>query len=474
MLRPIDRTRREGPLYPGATRTLRDCLDPKHLLIRIDTALDLASSAEPLGTVYRAGGRPAIHPEIVLRALLLGAIYQIPSHRQLCEHIKENLAWRWFCHLTLDDAVFDHSTLSVFLERAGAATLGTVLDRLNEALAAADLLSPRTYLDASLIPAAVAHRDLDPREATAPALSEDKETDTWQERTSTPATEEHPAQIQMRRYQDEQGRLTLSATDPDARWRTQGRRSVLGYKEHVIADRSGFILARRTTPAEVADVAGALPLLDTLSLEIASVTADTGYRAGALRRQLRRVGITAYIPLGCNQEAGSPEGFVDHYDHLICPEGKLLLPASVPDAEGSIRFRAQAADCRVCPRRETGVSGSRGAKALWASTYRLELRQAARTNQTVRYAREQRRRQTVIEGVFAHLDQLGGTGAHVRGLERVNRRGTVLALAHNILKAMTKRRFWHRDGATAPPSGTVSPQSTPTQPAGHRLTPCWG
>ncbi len=26
MLRPIDRSRRDGPLYPGSSRTLRDCI----------------------------------------------------------------------------------------------------------------------------------------------------------------------------------------------------------------------------------------------------------------------------------------------------------------------------------------------------------------------------------------------------------------------------------------------------------------
>jgi transposase len=442
-------------------------------LLRIDAALDLASYAEPLYAVYKAAGRPAIHPEIVLRALLLGALYGVPSHRQLCERIAENLAWRWFCHLTLDDPVFDHSTFSVFLERAGSDTLTAILDRLNEDLAAAGLLSPRTYLDSSLVPAAVSHRELDPREPKEPPLEHDPATDTWQERTGTPRTEGKPPQIRTIRYQDQAGRLTLSATDPDARWQTQGRRSVLGYKEHVLADHSGFILARRTTPANVGDVPGALPLVERLAGWISSITADTGYRSGAVRRLLRRRGIVAYIPLGGNQEAGSPEGFVDHHDHVVCPTGTVLLPTQFPDAEGSIRYRAPAAACRVCPRRPSCVSASRGAKALWASTYRLELRQAARINQTVRYAREQRRRQTVSEGVFAHLDQLGGTDAHVRGTERVNRRGVVLALAHNIRKAMTKRRFWPRAAGTLPPSavsGRHEPRSWFSLPLDSRFS----
>jgi transposase len=463
MLRPIDRSRRDDPLYPGATRTLRACIDPKHLLIRIDTALDLASYAEPLQAAYRAGGRPAIHPEIVLRALLLGGLYHVGSDRQLCERIAENLAWRWFCHLTLDDAVFDHSTLTVFLERVGSQTLTQVLDRLTEALHAAKLLSPRAYLDASLIPAAASRRDLPPREPSDDPLTYEPATNTWEERVAPPNPDGAPPQLELRRYQDAEGRLTLSTSDPDARWRTQGNRSVLGYKEQVLADRSGFILARRTTPADVSDAEGALPLFEHLVVQVKSVTADSGYRAGVLRRVLRQLDIAAYIPVDCNQDAGVPVGFTDHYDHIICPEGKRLLPSGFPDAEGSIRYTARPADCRECALRDTCVSPSRRTKALWASTYRLELRQAERINQTVRYAREQRRRQTVSEGVFAHLDHLGGKRARVRGLERMNQRGVLLALAHNIKKAMTKRRFWPREAGTGAvivpsPSMHVSPR----------------
>jgi transposase len=472
MLRPIDRTRRDGPLYPGAAVTLRAMLPPTHRLIRIDTSLDLASAAEPLAAPYRTGGRPAIHPEIVLRALLLGALYGVPSVRQLCDRIAENLAWRWFCHLTLTDPIFDHSTLSVFLERVGAEALQTVLARLNEQLAAAGLLSSRTYLDSSLLPAAVSQRDLDPHDPGGPPLVQDEATGTWQEPPPAPGPmiDLPPQPV---RYQDQAGRLTLSPRDPDARWRTQGTRSVLGYKEHLLADASGFILARHATPADATDAAGAMPLLDQVGDRISRLTADSGYRAGFLRRRLRRLGISSYIPVGCRQELGSPAGFIDHLDHLVCPMGKRLLPAAPPDAAGSIRFRARAADCRDCALRRTCVSASRGAKALWASTYRLEFRQAARRNQTARAAREQRRRQTVVEGVFAHLDYLGGRDAHVRGLARVDQRNTLLAIAHNLLKALTKRRFWSREAQTLPASSALRPRASRRA---HRLTgqhPVW-
>ena len=443
MLRPLDRTRRDGPLYPGSSRTLRDCLDPRHLLIQIDTAFDFRALTAHLDQLYHQRlGRPAIHPEVVLRALLLAAIYQVPSRRQLCARIGENLAWRWFCSLTLDDPVFDHSTLSVFLDRVGTSGLQEVFERLNDALLEAGLLSHRVYLDSSLLPANVRTASLHPRDPAAPAPQRREERDgVWTEITTQPGSASEPARLEVHRYQDKEGRLPLPLHDLDVRWRTIRGIPTLGFKDHVIVERGGFILAQRHTGADVSDVAGALPLLDQLPLLPWSLTGDTGYRAGRFRRELRLRGITGYIPLDHHQAAGLPDGFVDHFDHVVCPQGKRLRQSGVPDEEDSVVYRARAADCRACPVRDACLAPKMTAKQLSLSWYRLETRQAARRNQSRAYEREMQRRKTVMEGVFARLDRLGGTRTPFRGIERVQAHGTITAMAHNILKAMTKRRF---------------------------------
>jgi transposase len=448
MLHPIDRSLRDGPLYPGSPRSLRDCIDPKHLLIRIDAAFDFAGLVAHLEDFYAPIGRPGVHPEILLRALLLDAIYEIRNHRQLCERISENLAWRWFCFLPLDDPVFDHSTLSVFLERVGAESLREVFDRLNDDLYEAGLLSHRVYLDSSVIPANVRTQALSPRDPTDPDPEHMEERDgVWVVRESQPPTETEPARLVMRRYQDQEGELPLPLHDLDARWRTIRRVATLGFKDHVVADRSGFIQAEGRTGANVSDVAGALPLLDRLPLEPWSLTTDTGYRSGRFRRELRRRGITSYIPLDHKQKKGLPEGFIDHHDQLVCSTGKRLRQTGVPDAENTVAYRARQADCQPCPLRADCLSPSMKSKQVWLSWDRLATQQAARRNQTRQYTREMQRRKTVIEGVFARLDRLGGTRTRFRGLERVSAHGTITAIAHNILKALTKRRFGKRISA---------------------------
>jgi transposase len=44
--------------------------------------------------------------------LIVGYCFGIRSERRLCEEVHLNLAYRWFCRLSLEDKVPDHSSFS--------------------------------------------------------------------------------------------------------------------------------------------------------------------------------------------------------------------------------------------------------------------------------------------------------------------------------------------------------------------------
>ena len=50
----------------------------------------------------------------MVRALLICSLHNISYFRRLSSAIGENIAHHWFCCLTIDDLVFDHSTISYF------------------------------------------------------------------------------------------------------------------------------------------------------------------------------------------------------------------------------------------------------------------------------------------------------------------------------------------------------------------------
>ncbi len=95
-----------------------------------------------------------------MRALLISSLYNVSSFRRLCAAISENLAFRWFCFLTIDDEVFNHSTISYFIERIGDECFGEIFQRFNEELLRLGLLSRQMYVDSSLVRANVSGRNL--------------------------------------------------------------------------------------------------------------------------------------------------------------------------------------------------------------------------------------------------------------------------------------------------------------------------
>ena len=85
---------------------------------------------------YSETGRPGIPPEALLKALLLEALYSIPSERRLVDAITWNLLYRWFCDIEPDAEMWDatafthnrerferHGLVQKFFERVVASAL---------------------------------------------------------------------------------------------------------------------------------------------------------------------------------------------------------------------------------------------------------------------------------------------------------------------------------------------------------------
>ena len=92
---------------------LEEIVPADHLLRKIDAVLDLSWLRAELAAYYSHTGCPSVDPELLIRMLLVGYCYSIRSERRLCQEVKMNLAYRWFCRLGLEDRVPDHSTFSV-------------------------------------------------------------------------------------------------------------------------------------------------------------------------------------------------------------------------------------------------------------------------------------------------------------------------------------------------------------------------
>ena len=451
MLEPLDRFRRDSTLFQFTEKRLRDFIDPEHLLIRIDEQLDFAKLVAPLESRYcRDQGRPAIHPEVMVRGLLICSLYNIASFRRLCSAISESIVFRWFCFLTIDDPVFDHSTVSYFIERIGREGFAEIFHGLNQELLRLGLLSAEMYADSSLVRANVSSHRLSRSGLTVGEFQEQAVEQNGLFLLAQAGDDDGTEKTEVRFFQDPKGSLPLSTVDIDARWRTTRpeRPGYLSYQENIVVDRGGFILSRAIAHSSEAEWKALLPLLEEAPIKPASLAADTGYSAGRLRQSLEERGIRAYIPLHPNQSSGqvARREFVYHGDHLICSQGKVLRRGPFRNRFQSYKYQALQSDCQGCPVKDQCLPPKEKRRQVALSIYYPEFVRAAERNRSQEYRREMNRRKSVAEGTFASLDRLGWARTRLRGLAKVDCEGFMAAIAHNVAKAV--RRL---DPGTGPP-----------------------
>jgi transposase len=134
------------------------CLDEvvpgDHRVREIAAVLDLSWVHAELAPHYSAIGRPSIDPVLMLRMLILGYAFAIRSERAICREVQVNLAYRWFCGLSIEDRIPDHSAFTRARNERfrDSDILRRVFERVVEACVAAGLVGAEGFaVDASLI-----------------------------------------------------------------------------------------------------------------------------------------------------------------------------------------------------------------------------------------------------------------------------------------------------------------------------------
>ena len=115
--------------------------------------------------LYSRMGRPSIAPEMLLRALLLQALYSIRSERMLIEQLDYNLLFRWFVGVAMDAEVWDATVFSKNRERLiGGEVAQEFFAAVRQQAEAAGLLSDEHFtVDGTLIEAWASRRSYERR-----------------------------------------------------------------------------------------------------------------------------------------------------------------------------------------------------------------------------------------------------------------------------------------------------------------------
>lgn len=278
-----------------------------HWLRKIDAVLDLSFVPEAVAECYSANrGRPSIDPELALRMMLLGALYDL-GDREVCEEVQMHAGMRWFCGLNFHDPVPDHSTLSRLRNErwAESGLFDRLMDEVIGQCCAAGLVSGRHLsVDGTEVRADASMKSLKPR---GPQRPDDGDPPTA---SSAGAEEPKPAgewEGQGERYTNA---THLSTTDPDARLYRKGRQSGahLSYLAHDLLDTKSRVILRRkiTLATGNAERDTALEMVDELlatqdELGLPNrpeiLTGDKGYGSTELITGLLERTIDPHVPL---------------------------------------------------------------------------------------------------------------------------------------------------------------------------------
>jgi transposase len=347
---------------------LEEMVPADHLLRRIDAVLDLDWLRRELTPYYSHTGRPSICPELMIRMLLVGYCYSIRSERRLCEEVRVNLAYRWFCRLGLEDRVPDHSTFSV--NRHGrfrdSDLFRSVFETIVRCCMEAGLVGGEGFaIDASVIEA----------DASRYQRVEGSEINWTDERRSTRAVREYLTALKGDNppINPKQKPKAMSPVDPTAAWTTRGRNKVMfGYSLNYLIDMEHSVIVDvEATPTRISkEVDATETMLERaercFGLKPGRVAGDVAYGTGEMLGWLTDRDIEPHIPVW-DQSKVAPEGkftradftYNKERDIYVCPGGKELTSNGRAYDGGTLRYWARRSDCETCVLKARCTTASR-------------------------------------------------------------------------------------------------------------------
>lgn len=431
--------------------TIEDLVPQDHFLRKLEEALDLSFVRTETADLYsKRYGRPPIDPVVLLKYLLVGYLYGIPSERQIEQRVQTDVALRWYLGLDLFDAVPDHSTISQLRRRKPA--FRKIFRRLFEAVVgqciAAGLVSGRLVgTDSTHVKANASRASEELVELAEEPGSYWERLDVYEEKALEKLAEKTGRRRKKRTQQikrdNRRTQKRVSRTDPGAgHMKRPGKPEGQYYLPHQTVDCDhGIILGVTVTPGDVHD---SVPYLEQLEyihknvIPIQSATADSAYDFPLAHQALCEQGIQFFVrpqrvhPTTKVEFVRELFRYDEQRDCYFCPNGKPLELHGVGRSASAVtwRYQARREDCQSCPDRHRCLSQSHrnwGRKLERSVFHETVQRDLARQNEPT-YLDALRKRQIWCEGTFAA--QKWG-----HNLTRVLRRGLEAVEDHCLLSA---------------------------------------
>jgi transposase len=420
---------------------LDDVVPSDHRAREIAGVLDLSWVHGELASYYSNLGRPSFDPVLMIRMLILGYVFAIRSERQLCREVQVNLAYRWFCGLSIEDKIPDHSAFSrARNERFRDSDIfRRVFERVVERCIAAGLVGGEGFaVDASLI-AADANK-----QRSIPGKDWDKKRDA---ETASRAVKEYLATLDDAAFGAASDVVPkfVSPSDPAAQWTGAMRGpAFFAYADNYLIDvKFGVIMDVEASRAiRQAEVGAAKTMIERteerFGLRPERLAADTAYGSAAnLNWLVKDKKIAPHIPVidKSKREDGtfSREDFTFHKEGnvYICPAFNILTTTGKVMNGEMLAYRASVPNCAACAFKSR-CCPKEPARKILRSIYE-EARDVARALAKTEAFEQSCRDRKRVEMLFAHLKRILRLGRlRLRGPRAAQFEFTLAAIAQNL------------------------------------------
>ena len=336
---------------------LEDMVPADHLLRKVDAVLDLSWLRGEMKPHYSHLGCPSVCPELMIRMLLIGYCFSIRSERRLCQEVKVNLAYRWFCGLGLEDKVPHHSTFSV--NRHGRFRESDLLRKVFEEVVCGCMTAGLVGGEGFAVDASVIEAD-----ASRFQRVEGAEVGWAPRQRSRRPVQEYLAALEGENppINPKQKPKAMSPSDPCAAWTTRGRHKVMfGYSLNYLIDmENAVILDVEATPTRISKEVDATETMierteERFALKPKHLAGDAAYGTGKMLGWLVKRDIDPHIPVW--DKAARPDGSLARTDFAydperdvyVCPEGKTLKTTGRVHGGKTLLYRSSKVDCDACP-----------------------------------------------------------------------------------------------------------------------------
>lgn len=260
----------------------------------------LAQMSRDFTRAYGKTGRVGIPPECLIKALLLRALFSIPSEIRLCEACEFNLLYRWFIDWPLEEKMWTPEVFSMNRDRFEMHDLvRKFFDRIvAEGLTEQLIHDDHFTVDGTLIRSLAGHKSVKPIDEERDDDNSGGDLNGWSsfkggKRSNT---------------------THRSVVDPDARLASRGGEAHLSHSMHLLTDsRTGLCVNIAVDTADGrAERRNAVHLLDRVKqrhrVNPKVLAADANYTSGEFLCEIESREITAHVAMPRMKIKGDTEG----------------------------------------------------------------------------------------------------------------------------------------------------------------------